>query len=94
VHQLEFGNLKVVHWFAAFANTSSNTEDRLFMLMEELEQSGKSGEGVVVKLSGLCQIAELHQGADSNNKRGGSLSSNDTNDVTFDVSMSPTGYLL
>jgi hypothetical protein len=37
VHQLEFGDLKVIHPFVAFANTSADVKDGLFVLVEELE---------------------------------------------------------
>ena len=84
----------MIQRFVAFTDTGTDIEDCLFVCVEELERCRKSGEGVVIKLSGLRQVAEVHQGTDSDHKGRWSPNCNDADDVMFNVPMDLTSDLL
>ena len=63
------------------------------MGVEELEGGSNLSELIVVQLSGLGEVTEIHEGADSNDKEWGRLSCDDGNEVSLNVAVSPTSNL-
>ena len=94
VHQLEFWDLEVVDGFVSLPHTSTGIQDRLLVGMKELEGGGYLSELVIIELSGLSKIPEIHEGSESDDKGWWCLPSDDADEVPLDLAMRSASDLL
>ena len=63
------------------------------MAVEEAEGGSNLGKLVVIQLTRLGKVAEIHEGADGNDEEWGCLASNNGDNVPLCVTVSPASDL-